>query len=805
MKKFMTIFALLLVVTLVMNLAACGKSSEPDEPEVTPAPEYVYTAEYTALTNDDTVSMWPIAVTDKGFYVVSSEKVGEEIPEGVTPQYDGQYAVFEDTYILFDLEGNATPLDNFNMAEAPENTEGYDLYNSGSNVSAIFENEDGSLLVIENVYVSYYNGPEGLNQNSEDYWNYFHSENNYCLRHLNADGSEISSAAIDLGEDTYINGSSAAMDEKGNLVMSYNDRTGNWGLISMSLSGEIVYKAKVDRYVSSLIQLSDGRVAASGWGDTGIELKAIDSATGKFTDTFEIPNDAYDMISGGDEYDFYYTSGIKLYGYNLETGEKTQVLDWISCDVNSDGMNQIHIGKDGTIRGVVNRWRGSGANTQRTTELVVLSKVPYETVPQKARLTMAVQYLDYNVRDLVIDFNRSHDDVRIDVIDYSEYNTEDDWSAGRTKLTTEISAGNLPDILCLDGMPYTQLASKGLLEDLYPYLDADKELKREDLFENVLQAQEVDGGLYQVASSFQINTIVGAKSVVGDRSGWTYRDVMEALKKMPEGCDIFGYFETKDQVLQGSLAMSMDSFVDWSSGTCSFDSQEFLDMLEFANQFKLEVDDSGYDYSVDSDRARVSRGQQMLMSAYIYDFTDFQTYDYYFGGKGSAAYIGYPTSDGSSGSALSLGTGYGMSAACANKDAVWEFLRTFLSENNEIWGLPVNRKLFDEMKKEAMTPDYMTDEEGNVVLDENGEKIEFSHMSMSFGDGNTIEIYAMTQEEADQLEKLIQNTTKTIERDDQVTQLVAEEAQAYFNGQKSAEEVARLIQSKVNIYVNEQK
>ena len=35
--------------------------------------------------------------------------------------------------------------------------------------------------------------------------------------------------------------------------------------------------------------------------------------------------------------------------------------------------------------------------------------------------------------------------------------------------------------------------------------------------------------------------------------------------------------------------------------------------------------------------------------------------------------------------------------------------------------------------------------------------------------------------------------------------IITEGAQAFFEGQKSAEECARLIQSKVNIYVNEQK
>ena len=38
-----------------------------------------------------------------------------------------------------------------------------------------------------------------------------------------------------------------------------------------------------------------------------------------------------------------------------------------------------------------------------------------------------------------------------------------------------------------------------------------------------------------------------------------------------------------------------------------------------------------------------------------------------------------------------------------------------------------------------------------------------------------------------------------------IMDIVTEQAAAYFSGQKSAEEVAKLIQSKANIYINEQR
>ena len=78
-------------------------------------------------------------------------------------------------------------------------------------------------------------------------------------------------------------------------------------------------------------------------------------------------------------------------------------------------------------------------------------------------------------------------------------------------------------------------------------------------------------------------------------------------------------------------------------------------------------------------------------------------------------------------------------------------------------------------------------------------------MMMPMPDGSAHEVYAISQEQADMLRELISSTTKLASYDDSIFKIVKEQAQAYFAGQKSAEEVAKLIQSKANIYVNEQR
>ena len=330
--------------------------------------------------------------------------------------------------------------------------------------------------------------------------------------------------------------------------------------------------------------------------------------------------------------------------------------------------------------------------------------MPYDSVPHKQPINMAVMYLDYNVQDMIIDFNRKNAEYRIEVTDYSEYAANDDAKggndAGLTKLNTEILSGNVPDMLCLNGLNYRQLASKGVLEDLYPYIENDAELKREDFFPNVLKAIEVDGKLCSTVSGFYINSAIGAASVVGDEPGWTYDEFNEALASMPEGCTAFDQYVTRDGILSTCLALDMADFVDWHSGKVNFDNPEFIKLLQFANSFPDEFDWENYDWSKEeSTENRLAQGRQMLVqtSAYSIDDIFYNNYTQFLGGK--ITYIGYPTAHGTGNMISFSDSGYAMSSKTPYKDACWQFLRGFLTKDyqtSNVFSLPSRLDVFDE-------------------------------------------------------------------------------------------------------------
>ena len=69
-----------------------------------------------------------------------------------------------------------------------------------------------------------------------------------------------------------------------------------------------------------------------------------------------------------------------------------------------------------------------------------------------------------------------------------------------------------------------------------------------------------------------------------------------------------------------------------------------------------------------------------------------------------------------------------------------------------------------------------------------------------------VEIEPTTQAEVDQVKDLVYNTTAVSgAASSDITNIINEETEAYFSGQKTADEVAKIIQSRMQVYLSETK
>lgn len=413
--------------------------------------------------------------------------------------------------------------------------------------------------------------------------------------------------------------------------------------------------------------------------------------------------------------------------------------------------------------------------------------------------------VDREVRQAIEMFNRTHyNDIHIEIKDY----WGDDWETavqGRERLMTELAAGNVPDILDLgytNGtaamLPYQQLAQKGYLEDLWPYIESDPELGREGVFEPPFEAAEVNGGLYVVFGSVRgIVTLAGAERVVENRTSWSLADLRAAFAAMPEGSTVLEYIATRAKTAERLLGMNMGNYVDWEAGQCHFDCENFRTDLEFLKELPEEIEWPSDEIVNRELGNRMEEGRQMLEYTVVSTPHDIQKYDAVF--KGRASFVGFPVEDGSVGSAYFPSfTRLSMTTACQNKEAAWEIIRQLLlpryhdqEDVARIYlqagsiDIPINRSDYELVRETFMAKNCLNTTWGY------------------YGGSTWVELRESTETEMQRFEDLLYSIDKIDMCDSTIYNIVLEQAGPYFAGDKTLDEAVELIQRRVTLYVNE--
>ncbi len=475
--------------------------------------------------------------------------------------------------------------------------------------------------------------------------------------------------------------------------------------------------------------------------------------------------------------------------YSMESGELSAYMNFVNSDFPYGSMEKlVSFGQDAFLGFFADDATGKS-------KAAFFERVNPEDIVDKQVMVIGCMYMDTEVRRRVVDFNRSSDKYRITIKDYSQYNTEEDYNAGYTRLNTDILSGNMPDILSVDfGTDVSSYESKGLLADIGKLMEEDGEVKKEDLLENIINANSKDGKIYQAIPSFSVLTIAGKTSNLGGRKSWTIEEFLQFNASLPEGVKTFGDL-TQDHFFEVLLMFAGADYIDLDTGKCHFDSPEFIQTLEFAKSLPATIDYSEYEYGGMEDYTTQFReNKTMLVNMYLGDLREYnRQYNQYFAEP--ATMIGFPSKNGQ-GSVLLGINAYAISAKSPNQEGAWDFIKQFYSKEYQeklSWGIPVLKEAFLAKVQELTKKPY--------YIDSDGKKVEYED-SYYVNDTEVI-IPPMTQQEADELAAFIQGIENRGYANENITNILKEETAPFFEGQKTAQEVAGIIQSRVQIYVDE--
>ena len=788
---------------LALLLTACGKQQDAGPAKLSGA------AAYTSDVSPLDLPLMELTASASGegaLYLAGLEEEPAEVPQdgedseitsssGFTVSTSGS----EDGDFTFSSGAGRAALYRMDTSIGkPEKLAGYAPGEEGASVASVVPCEDGSLWVLERVS----GGLGGLifdPGNPESMGNAAASMGDITWasqvwRKLDATGAQeleridITDLAGKLGAETVAD---TRMDREGRLYAASGSTV---TVLDKNLT--VLSTCKGLETIEQLISVGSGVGAVAG-DENGRTVYPVDPESQSLGKARPLTGSANRLYGGNGKYDFLYTSGDSLYGWPTGGTAPEKLLGWSGAGVDKSQVKALLLQSDDSGLAVLREsdfWSGSYATARLT---------PAEEDAERTVLTLATMGLDSDTRARVLEFNRTSGTHRIEVRDYSEYNTAGDISAGLGKLNTEILAGNMPDLLDVSsGIPLRRYASRGMLEDLWPYIESDGELGRDGVMERPLRASEIGGKLYQVFSRFTIETAAGAPSAVGDKMGWTLEELKAALSKQPAGCGVLGAGETRSSILETLFADRLDQFVDWETGKARFDSPEFQAILEFCASFPTQAPASGE--AADDDYTRVANGEQLLLPVHLNDLQSIQLYRALLGG--GVTFVGYP----GEGGAVTFGVegGMAMSASCADKEAAWNFLRQTLlpaGENSTPhFDFPVNRSDFERAAEKSMALSYLKDETGNTVTGPDGEPI-LEGTAYVFVGGQVIELKPAAQDDYDQVMALYEAADSLASRDENIWSIVRECAGAYFTGDQSAQSAAQTIQNRVELYLNEQR
>lgn len=824
MKKMKRILSILIIGIMILSLCACGKKegeninkqmNEATDPSL--SKQYVFHAKDLDLGIDfSQVAVHATMIKNDRIYMVmedynyvllpdeapyASKVDGAEEDIDVTVEMPAPVVTAPDVAIEDDImieDGVMQPIGGEvyfgpNYVLVSVNTDGSDKMLSKLEKDATMHTgwigswsvlDDGSVIGINE------NWSEDLSDPENPIY-----ETKYLLMKWDDTGALKWSVDIsgDNGEYIY---AQKILQYKGNIVLI----TGDSQILTFNNDGKELSRKKIEgadmNNGGQVIVREDGKALQITYNNeyTKIFVSELDLETCQMKDKVELPGNITNYgLYPGKKTDFILNNSTGIYTFNVGDAEPVKIMDFVNSDLATYSLENITFINDKEFIATYNDV------TTWTNHVARFTYVDPATIQDKVTLLLGCNYLSSEIRKDIIDFNKTNNQYRITIKDYSVYSTPDDYMQSYTQMNNDIISGNMPDIMVLDSsQDITSWVNKGLLVDIGEMIAKDEELSKLEYLDNIWKAFAVNDKQYIVIPAFTVQTMVARKDLVGNRNGWTMSEFQQFMATQPDDVKPFGDDILRDNMMYYIMQYCGSDFVDVNTGKCNFDSPEFIAMLEFANTLPKEFSEDyweNYDWMAMESMYRDKKA--VMMNGYIYNIQN-MVYNIHGTLGDEANFIGFPGIEGNSSVIMPSNNMFAVSAKSANADGAWEFVRGYLTEeyqnSEQLYEMPVLKSAFVEKAKKATEKPYYIDEV-------TGEKVEYD--DYYWINDEQIVLEPFSQKEVDDICNFIYALNKRSYYNQNIINIVNEEAGSYFEGQKSAKEVAQIIQSRVQIYVDE--
>ncbi len=352
---------------------------------------------------------------------------------------------------------------------------------------------------------------------------------------------------------------------------------------------------------------------------------------------------------------------------------------------------------------------------------------------------------------------------------------------------TVLASQDSPDLMFVfDSTDIEVYQRGGYLQDLRPYIEVSEILSFDNLQESIVAGFTYDGGLYALPTNCTLETLRCLQTQIGDKKSWTVNEFLKWLEETPDVRGSLGL--SKESILEYCLRGNLESYVVFEQGYADLTSEEFKNTLFRISQLKL--DPNVYSELTESDKEK-----KYLLNNYVSNAFDMVQDEQFYGE--SIVNMGYPCDNGSSKIILESMTNMCIMSNSDCKEGAFAFIEYCLMypqyQMMEVEsGLLANGGFLGSL--------WMV----NSLLEKELELYEESVMWDESDSGEmSVTVYEITEEHKATLLNMLANAEPDTYEKRIIREIILEEVQPYFIGQKDLDTVCEIMQSRVNILLSE--
>lgn len=397
------------------------------------------------------------------------------------------------------------------------------------------------------------------------------------------------------------------------------------------------------------------------------------------------------------------------------------------------------------------------------------------------------------------EFNQKSKNYYIEIKDYLPDDKDltscslQEYEQAEKDLQMDVLHNDACDLIYLQSEPYKEWIANGVFEDLSPYFQQDEDISEDDLLDNVLESLKVDGKIYYIMPEFCMDAVVCKKSLVGDQKQISLEDMQQLLET--NDTQLYGFADFYNLFMTHYLNNG-GKFIQEEKEV----SQEDLLMI-LGMHARIGANKSIYK---DVEKYRSNQLLFLPMNGLGLDYIMEASQIF----QEEIAIIGYPGAE-NGGTYFVPRNPVAMMKNAKNKEGAWEFMCYLLSEEyqNEItYEIPVLKSAFELYVKRYTITEVEEIEHHQVLvpmgmkLDQEGELVEDPdavyfdpYLQCDF------QRHPLSDTEISLFLRMIEETHEISYQDDELMNIYYEEGSAYFEGDKSIEETAKVMYGRAKI------